>query len=94
MTHSETNPGHTFVEGFAWEKPERRGESQKREWVCPLSWSVHYNLVGEGYIESICCCVQARFLGMETKNSFPNDRYLYRSFIHQAKDVVIGFVVL
>jgi hypothetical protein len=24
----------------------------------------------EGYIESTCCCVQARFLGMETKNSF------------------------
>jgi hypothetical protein len=51
-------------------RAERRGESQKRDWVCPLSWSVHYNLAGEGYMESTCCCVQARFLGMETKKLF------------------------
>jgi hypothetical protein len=25
--------------------------------VCPLSWSIHYNLAGEGYTESTCCCV-------------------------------------
>ncbi len=25
--------------------------------VCPLSWSVHYNLAGEGYTESTCFCV-------------------------------------
>jgi hypothetical protein len=50
---------------------EREGENRKREWVCPLSWGIHYNLAGEGYIESTCCCVQARFLGMETKKLFP-----------------------
>ncbi len=37
----------------------------------PLSWSVHYNLARDGYIESSCCCVQTKFLGMETKILFP-----------------------
>jgi hypothetical protein len=36
----------------------------------PLSWSVHHNLAGEGYIESTCCFVKARFLGMQTKKLF------------------------
>ncbi len=29
------------------------------------------NLAHDGYIESTCCCVQAKFLGMGTKYSFP-----------------------
>jgi hypothetical protein len=43
-----------------------RGETA-RECLCPLRWSVHLNLARDGYKESTCCCVQARFLGIETK---------------------------
>ncbi len=50
---------------------EGRGERKQRECLCPLSWSVHHNVARDGYIEFTCCCVQARFLGMETKYSFP-----------------------
>jgi hypothetical protein len=45
------------------------GEGKQRECLCTLSWSVHHNLTRDGYIEFTCCCVQARFLGMETKNT-------------------------
>jgi hypothetical protein len=31
---------------------------------------VHHNLARDGYIEFTCCCVQARFLGKETKILF------------------------
>jgi hypothetical protein len=47
-----------------------RVEEKKEEFLCPLSWNVHHNMALEGYIESTCCCVQARFLGMETKILF------------------------
>ncbi len=50
---------------------QREGENRKRGSGSALSaWSVHYNLAGEGYIESACCCVQARILGMGTKKLF------------------------
>jgi hypothetical protein len=39
-----------------------KGEGTQREYLCPLSWSVHHNLARDGYIESTCCYVQARFL--------------------------------
>jgi hypothetical protein len=42
-------------------KEEGRVERKQRECVCPLSWSVHHNLARDGYIESTCCCVEARF---------------------------------
>ncbi len=32
------------------------------------------NLARDGYTESTCCCVQARFLGKETKK--PTDRHV------------------
>ncbi len=47
-----------------------RGEGKQRECLCHLSWSVHHNLCREGYLESTCCCVQARFVGMKTKILF------------------------
>jgi hypothetical protein len=50
---------------------EIRIEEKKEEFLCPLSWSIHHNLALDGYIESTCCSVQARFLGMETKKLFP-----------------------
>ncbi len=50
---------------------ETRVEKKQKEFLCPLSWSVHRNLARDGYIESTCCCVQARFLDMETKLFFP-----------------------
>jgi hypothetical protein len=52
---------------------ETRVEEKQKEFICPLSWSVHHNLARDGYIEieSSCCCVQAIFLGMETKILFP-----------------------
>ncbi len=54
---------------------EIRVEEKKEEYLCPLSWNVHHNMALEGYIESTCCCVQARFLGMETKILFLLLRY-------------------
>jgi hypothetical protein len=54
---------------------EIRVEEKKEEFLCPLSWNVHHNMALEGYIESTCCCVQARFLGMETKELFFLLRY-------------------
>ncbi len=44
---------------------ETKVEGKKKEFVCPLRWSVHHNMARDGYIESTCCCVQARFLGLE-----------------------------
>ncbi len=49
---------------------EGRGEARQRECLCPLSWSVHHHLAREGYFESTCCCIPARFLAMETKILF------------------------
>ncbi len=46
---------------------QREGGNRKRGSGSALSAD---NLAGEGYIESTCCCVQARFLGMETKKLF------------------------
>jgi len=47
-----------------------RRDGKQRTCLCPLSWSIHHNITRDGYIESTCCCVQARFLGMETKIHF------------------------
>jgi hypothetical protein len=57
---------------------EGRGERKQRECLCPLSLSIHHNLACDGYIESTCCCVQARFLGMETKILFSLLWYIQR----------------
>ncbi len=48
--------------------PQRRQgiEKKQQEIICPVIWSIYHNLARDGYIESTCCCVQARFLGMET----------------------------
>jgi hypothetical protein len=47
-------------------REEIRVEEKKEEFLCPLSWSVHHNLARKDYTESTtCCCVLARFLGME-----------------------------
>jgi hypothetical protein len=54
---------------------EIRVEEKKEEFLCPLGWKVHHNMALECYIESTCCCVQARFLGMETKELFFLLRY-------------------
>jgi hypothetical protein len=46
----------------------RSTEEKQKEFLCPLSWSVHHNLARDGYIESTRCSAvskQARFLGME-----------------------------
>jgi hypothetical protein len=48
---------------------ETRVEEKQKEFLCPLSWSIHHNLACDGYIESTCFCVQTRFLGMETRNT-------------------------
>jgi hypothetical protein len=40
---------------------EAKVEEKQKEFLCALSWSVHYNLARDGYIESTCCCVQAKF---------------------------------
>jgi hypothetical protein len=50
---------------------EIRVEKKQKEFFCPLSWSEHNKLARDGYKESTCCCVQARFLGMETKLLYP-----------------------
>jgi hypothetical protein len=50
---------------------EKRVEEKQKEFLRPLSWSDHHNLARDGYIGNTCCCVQARFLGMETKIHFP-----------------------
>ncbi len=47
----------------------------------PLSWSVHHSLTRDGYIESTYCCVQARFLGLETKILFSLLLYIQRYLI-------------
>jgi hypothetical protein len=44
---------------------EARVEEKQKQFLCPLSWSIHHNLACDGYIESTCCYVQARFLGMK-----------------------------
>jgi hypothetical protein len=49
---------------------EIRVEEKKEEFLCPLSWNVHHNMALESYIESTCCCVQARFLVWKQKYSF------------------------
>jgi hypothetical protein len=46
-------------------KTTEEGREEEKEFLCPLSWSTHHNLAYDGYIESTCCCVQARFLGIE-----------------------------
>jgi hypothetical protein len=38
----------------------RVGEKQK-EFLCPRSWSVHNNLAHNGYNQSTCCFLQAKF---------------------------------
>ena len=50
---------------------ETRVERKQRECLCPFSWSVHHaNLARDVYIESTCCCVQSRFLGMGTQRFY------------------------
>ena len=46
---------------------EKRVEEKNGEFLCPLSRSMQYNFALDDYIESTCCCVHARFIGMETK---------------------------
>jgi hypothetical protein len=46
----------------------REGKSRDSENFSALSAGA-YTTTGEGYIESTCCCVQARFLGMENKKT-------------------------
>jgi hypothetical protein len=36
----------------------------EEKFLCSLSLSVNHNLARDGYIESTCCCVKARVLGM------------------------------
>jgi hypothetical protein len=47
---------------------ETRAEEKQKEFLCPLSWSVHHNLASDGYIESTRCC-HAGFLGMERERT-------------------------
>ncbi len=47
-------------------KEEERGNSKNVSAL--FSWSLH--LARDGFTESTCCCVRARFLGMETKLLF------------------------
>jgi hypothetical protein len=63
---------------------ETRVEEKQKQFLCPLSWSIHHNLACDGYIESTCCYVQARFLGME-KILFPLVWYIQRYFIMYLK---------
>jgi hypothetical protein len=53
--------------------------------LSPLSWNAYHNLTRDRYIEYTCCCVQARFLGMETKIPFPLSLYIKRYFIMYLK---------
>jgi hypothetical protein len=53
--------------------------------ICPLSRSVHHNVVHDGYIEFTCCCVQAKFVGMETKILYSLLWYIQRYFIMYLK---------
>jgi hypothetical protein len=48
---------------------ETRVEEKQKEFLCPLSWSVHHKLARDGYIDSTRCCVQARFLGIERERT-------------------------
>jgi hypothetical protein len=43
------------------------------------------NFAHDGYIESTCCCVQARFLGIETKILFSLIWYIQRYVIKYLK---------
>ncbi len=58
-------------------------EEKEKEFLCPLSWSIHHNMARDGYIESTCCCVQVRFLVMETKILFP--LYIHHNLIMYLK---------
>ncbi len=51
-------------------KWETKVEEKKEKFLCPVSWCVHHNLAHDGYIDFACCCVQAKFLGRETKILF------------------------
>jgi hypothetical protein len=66
-------------------KEDGRGEGKQRECLCPLGWNVHNNMARDGYIEPTCCCVQARFLGMETKIRFSFLWYIQRYLIMYLK---------
>ncbi len=48
---------------------ETRVEEKQKEFLCSLSRRVHHDLARDGYIESTCCCVQARFRHWNT-NTF------------------------
>ncbi len=45
-------------------------------------WSVYHNLAYDGYIEFTCCCVQARFLDMETKIFLSLLWYIYSALFY------------
>jgi hypothetical protein len=48
-----------------------KGRKKQKEFTyLPSHLELHHNLAHVGYTESTCCCVQARFLGMETKILF------------------------
>ena len=48
-----------------------RGERKQREFLCPLSWSVHNNFSGDGNSEYATVAVQVRFLDKgNKKNAF------------------------
>jgi hypothetical protein len=59
--------------------PQRRQgiEEKQKEFI----WSTYHNLARDGYIESTCCCVKAKFLGMETKILFSLSWYILYSTI-------------
>jgi hypothetical protein len=51
-------------------REDEYGGEKRRSLSALISWSVHHNLAPDGYIESTCSCVQARFLGMETQRFY------------------------
>jgi hypothetical protein len=41
---------------------EKRIEEKKKEFLCPLSWSVHHNFVLDDYIETTMLLCPSRIL--------------------------------
>ncbi len=44
-----------------------KGRREKKDFLYPLSWSVHRNLARDGYIESTCCCTHRVHILVEMK---------------------------
>ncbi len=50
---------------------ERRAEGDKKECLCPLSWSAHDNFAGYVYIESTSVAVSKQDIRHGNKKLFP-----------------------